>query len=98
MASAHSQAEKQPRCGHGGAVYCAVGVTEYRKVINWLLKADDRVLEIGCQQGLTTSLIVKHIESLRQDTAGQTFVLGVDIYAKSVSGAKKVCLKVEFGA
>jgi hypothetical protein len=30
-------------------VFAAVGVAEYRKTIPWLLRADDRVLEIGCQ-------------------------------------------------
>ena len=30
-------------------MFAAVGVAEYRKTIEWLLQADDHVLEIGCQ-------------------------------------------------
>lgn len=76
-------------------VFCCVGVTEYRKTISWLVHGDDCVLEIGCQGGLTTDLIAKHVRQIRAaagngDGDGRAVgVVGVDVAKKSVAHARK---------
>lgn len=76
-------------------VFCCVGVTEYRKTISWLVHGDDLVLEIGCQGGLTTDLIAKHVRQIRasadnRDGGGRVVgVVGVDVAKKSVAHARK---------
>ena len=95
-AAALRAAPPLPR-GGGAKVYCCVGVAEYRKTISWLVHGDDRVLEIGCQGGLTTDLISKHIRWVNGcEDAGSAEgarklpgVLGVDVAKKSIAHANK---------
>jgi len=72
-------------------VYCSVGVAEYRKTISWLVHADDKVLEIGCQGGVTTDLISQHIRRLKGSSGAEKLagVLGVDVAKKSIAHACK---------
>ena len=63
-----------------GKVVCAVGVLEYRATIPFVIRDGDRVLEIGCQAGLTAKLI-------KQSTSGR--VVGSDVAPQSIEHAKR---------
>ena len=76
-------------------VVATVGVGEFRSSVPYIVKADDIVLEIGCQQGHTCRVIADHLKALQKSgdgsvacTRGSCQVIGVDISKESIARAK----------
>eukprot|EP00122_Pirum_gemmata_P014996 Pgem_evm1s14005 len=50
---------------HNVSVVCVVGVTAFRKTIPYVVKKkSDKVVEIGCADGLTSVMIAEHLATL----------------------------------
>ena len=71
-------------------IICAEGVTDYRATIPRVLAAGDRVLEIGCADGVTTQILAAHLKRQEQKSGGGASVVGIDVGAVVVEKARRV--------
>jgi len=72
-------------------IICAEGVTDYRATIPRVLAPGDRVLEIGCADGVTTQILASHLKRHEQTSGvGTSEVVGIDVGAVVVEKARRV--------
>jgi predicted enzyme related to lactoylglutathione lyase len=71
-------------------IICAEGVTDYRATIPRVLAAGDRVLEIGCADGVTTQILAAHLKRQEQKSGGGASVIGIDVGPVVVEKARRV--------
>jgi len=73
-------------------VICAVGVSDYRSTIPYVVQKGDRVLEIGCHFGKTTDLLAKAAFGGGNGDGNDdsSSVLGIDIGKKCIDRARKL--------
>lgn len=71
-------------------IICAEGVTDYRATIPCVLAAGDRVLEIGCADGVTTQILAAHLKRQEHKSDGGASVVGIDVGAVVVEKARRV--------
>ena len=69
-------------------VICAVGVSDYRSTIPYVVRKGDHVLEIGCHFGKTTDLLAKAAYAGGDDDSSS--VMGIDIGKKCIDRARKL--------
>ena len=77
-------------------VVATVGVGEFRSSVPYVVKVDDVVLEIGCQQGHTCRVVADHLKKLEKERGADAMVtpcplchLNLDGYQPNAASSRK---------